>query len=417
MIEHTENSTFNIIIVGGGLAGLSAAIGLCQGGHDVTVLEGARKISEVGSGIQIPPNSVRVFDRYGIADRIEKVASKPQHIRLVRYQNGDVLNATDLTGLSNTYGYPYWLIHRADYQDVLLQSAIEAGAKIRTSCRVQRVDDEEVAVYLTTGEVLKADLIIGADGIRSCVRETAVIPEEVVAPLKSGFCAYRAMVPAELMHADPKVSHLMSDVAATCWMGYRRHIMAYPIRDDSIYNVFMAHPGDAQVGKWSEEGNVEEMRKTYSHFDPTIRQVLDKVDGCLNWVLADLPMLSRWVSTKSKRVVIIGDAAHAMFPYLAQGAAQGIEDGACIANEISKCKTREDIGQAMLNYERRRKRRCEKIQSGARLNNHIWHLPDGPDQEERDQSMKNIKFGVSNPNQWSDSEFQKWLFNWDAFTD
>lgn len=417
MLQPTENMKFNVIIIGAGIAGLGAAVGLSQSGHQVTVLEGATEISEVGSGIQIPPNCIRVFDAYGIAERFEKVASKPKEIRVLRYENGDLLNPVNLAALRNNYEYPYWLIHRADYQRVLLQAAVEAGAAVRTNCRVERVDDETVTVALKSGELFSADLIIGADGIRSRVRDTAVVPEEVVAPLKSGFCAYRAMVPAQKILSDPEVAHLMKDIAATLWIGYRRHVIMYPIRDDTILNVFMAHPGDAKVGKWSEPGNIDEMRETYSRFDPVVRRVLSHVDGCLNWVLADLPQLPRYVSPVSQRVVIIGDAAHAMFPYLAQGAAQGIEDGACIANELSKCKTREEIGPAMINFQCRRKRRCETIQKGTRQHNEMFHYPDGPDQEERDNSLRNIRFGVGSPNQWSDPVFQKWLFNWNAFSD
>lgn len=153
-------------------------------------------------------------------------------------------------------------------------------------------------------------------GIRSKVRLT-VMPDEEVVPRLSTNCAYRATVPSELMRSDPEVSHLMDDPNSNCWIGYRRHVMAYPIRNGELYNLVMSHPGQAAVGKWNEPGNLEEMKQQYHQFDPLIQKVLTKVTSCLKWTLADLPVLSRWVSPGG-RICVIGDAAHAMLPYLAQ---------------------------------------------------------------------------------------------------
>lgn len=119
------------------------------------------------------------------------------------------------------------------------------------------------------------------------------------------------------MRADPEVRHLMDEASSNCWIGYRRHIMAYPIQEGKLYNLVMSHPGKAAVGKWNEPGNLDEMKAQYKGWDPVICKVLEKVEYCLKWTLADLPVLPRWVS-KSGRVVLIGDAAHAMVPYLAQ---------------------------------------------------------------------------------------------------
>jgi salicylate hydroxylase len=218
------------------------------------------------------------------------------------------------------------------------------------------------------------------------------------------------------MLADPLLKPLMEDVNANCWLGYRRHVMAYPIRNGEMYNIVMSHPGEASPGKWNEPGDVEEMRNHYKSFEPVVRRLLTKVDSVLKWVLADLPILPRWVNG---RIVLIGDAAHAMLPYLAQGAAQAIEDGATLAAVLDECQTVEDIPAALKVYEKRRKRRCEVIQQGARANAHIWHMPDGDEQEERDLFMRAPSESEfkRHPNQWSDPKFQKWMFGWDAFHD
>lgn len=208
------------------------------------------------------------------------------------------------------------LIHRADYLELLYNAAVKLGTEVVLNARIESVDDASISVKLSDGRVYTADLVIGADGIRSKVRR-AVMPEEEIAPRKSTNCAYRATVPVDVMRADPKIAHLMDDLNSNCWIGYRRHIMAYPMRGGELYNLVMSHPGEAAVGKWNEPGNLEDMKHHYRNFDPVIRRVLDHVTGCLKWTLADLPVLSSWVSP-SGRIALVGDAAHAMLPYLAQ---------------------------------------------------------------------------------------------------
>lgn len=255
------------------------------------------------------------------------------------------------------------------------------------------------------------------------------MPDEVVEPRASTNCAYRATVPAAAMRADPMVSHLMDDPNSNCWIGYRRHVMAYPIRNGELYNLVMSHPGrTSELGKWNEPGNLEEMKWHYRKFDPVIQRVLSKVTSCLKWTLADLPVLSNWVSP-SGRICVMGDAAHAMLPYLAQGAATAIEDAATLGVLFSDVKSVDEIPFLLNLYEKIRRPRCEKIQKGAYENSDIWHMPDGDDQIARDKAMKaevplnkesaenqEVKklAPFKNPNQWSDDNFQPWLFGHDA---
>ncbi|CAG7967184.1 unnamed protein product [Penicillium nalgiovense] len=406
---------FNVIVCGGGLGGIACAIALKRKGHNVTILESAAQLNEVGAGIQIPPNSVKILKEYGILDKFLPFITKPKNINLRRYNTGEIISRTPLDpDMTDNYGNPYLLIHRADYIRLLYEAATEMGIAYKTNSRAASVDQEAVTVTVESGEVYSADVIIGADGIRSVVRDTAVVTGETVEPTPSTNCAFRATIPRAEMLSDPIVAHLMHDINSNCWIGYRRHVMAYPIRNGELYNMVMSHPGKASVGKWSEPGNLEEMKAHYDHFDPIVRQLLTHVNSVLKWVLADLPMLPRWVSDSGK-VVIIGDAAHAMLPYLAQGAAQAIEDGCRLAEELSKCSSKADIPSALRGFERLRKKRADTIKAGAAKNAHIWHLPDGEEQEERDALMK-ARDG-HNPDQWSDSEFQRWLFGWDAFTD
>jgi salicylate hydroxylase len=326
--------TFNVIICGGGLGGLGAAISLCRKGHSVTVVEAASQLNEVGAGIQIPPNSTRILEAYGLTSKFLKKVVWPQHIHFRRYETGEVIGSTKLhPRMTDTYGYPYWLIHRADYQRLLYDAAIEAGAKIMLATPINFVDPEAPAVVLKDGRRFEADLIVGADGestilyssaplltlalgIRSRTRR-AVIPDKLVEANDSANCAFRATVSAEVMNSIPEVAHLMTDINANCWIGHQRHCMAYPIRQGAMYNLVLSHPGKATPGKWNEPGDLNDMKQQYSKFDPIVQRVLQEVKSCLKWKLADLPPLSNWVS-ESGKVVLIGDAAHAMVPYLAQ---------------------------------------------------------------------------------------------------
>ncbi|KAI9497287.1 hypothetical protein BDB00DRAFT_926145 [Zychaea mexicana] len=410
-------TVINVGIVGGGLGGLATAIALRRAGHNVTVYEGAKELSEVGAGIQVPPNTSRLLDAWGLFDRFKQKVVWPANINMRRYNTGEVIGPTPLKPkMIELYGYPYWLIHRADYQQLLYDAAVETGATVILDARVLSVNEADTTVSLESGKIDKFDLIIGADGIRSAVR-LAVMPDEEVLPRVSTNCAYRATVPSALMRADPEVAFLMDDPNSNCWIGYRRHIMAYPIRNGELYNLVMSHPGAAAVGRWNEPGNLEEMKKHYHNFDPIIRKVLEKVTGCLKWTLADLPVLSNWVSS-SGRIVLIGDAAHAMLPYLAQGAAQAVEDGATLGELLTDLQSVDEIPALMALYEKMRRPRAEVIQKGAYENGDIWHMPDGDMQIQRDLGMKGqLPAGAKNPNQWGDGNFQPWLFGHNAITE
>jgi salicylate hydroxylase len=269
---------------------------------------------------------------------------------------------------------------------------------------------------LKSGDALEADIVVGADGIRSRTRES-ILGDQNLHAYDSPNCAYRATVPRDVMMADPEIAHLMVDINANCWIGHNRHLMAYPIRQGQLYNLVMSHPGKASVGRWNEPGDLSEMKQHYSSFDPVVQKVLTHVTGCLKWKLAQLPPLPRWVSN-SGRVVLIGDAAHGMVPYLAQGAAMSIEDGVALAECLDRAQDITDVPTLLNAFEALRKPRCEIVQECSIANGTIWHMPDGPAQEQRDREMSGLveksRAIIENPNKWSDEKFQPWLFGYDT---
>lgn len=229
--------------------------------------------------------------------------------------------------------------------------------------------------------------------------------------------------------ADPLLKPLIESPTATCWIGPKGHVMAYPIRNGALYNFVMCHPGSVTVGKPNEAVSLDEMRQWYRAWDPVLTRLINLVPECLRWQNAELEKLDEWTSPSGK-VILIGDASHGMVPYMAQGAAMAVEDAVVLAACLNRAEGASDIPALMRAFVKIRRDRCYLILDAARNNGNIWHLEDGPDQCKRDHEMHQAASEAKmkpeaveaveaeeNPNKWSDKNFQPWMFGFDAEAD
>jgi salicylate hydroxylase len=374
----TSKSTFqlHIAIVGGGIGGLATAAFMSQAGHRVTLFEQAPALGEVGAGLVIAPNAMRLLRRMGVANRVEA-----NGVRLKagwefrRWSDGTVLSVEDLDNrCRELYGEDTYVAHRADLLSAI-QSAVPEEV-LRLGARVTSVEQDSsgVRIMLENGSVHEADVLIGADGVHSVVRGAITTP----APAEySGMCAFRALVPAEVA---PKFSRRP---VQTLWIGPGRHLVHYPVSAGRYINlVAFAPAGDYTKESWSATADLEELLTEFAGWDPRLRDLIEAADRPGRWALLERQPLERWTEG---RITLLGDAAHPMFPFFAQGSAQAIEDAAVLT--ISLTRFANDPQRALTDYEAARIERTTKIQSLSHARKDINHLPDGPEQRARDAQL------------------------------
>jgi 2-polyprenyl-6-methoxyphenol hydroxylase-like FAD-dependent oxidoreductase len=368
--------SLKVIIIGGGIGGTAAALALMRAGCDVHIFEQAQIKSEVGAGIQISPNATRLLQRYGLGEALKPPAVRPQAIEVRRWDNGAILVREELgDAVETAYGAPYYHFHRGDLLSVL-SDALPRGVLQTAQCCVGVTQtDGGVRAQFEDGSFADADLLVGADGIHSTVRRILFGDER---PRFSGNVAYRGLAPAE------RLSHLGLRHNATNWMGPGGHFVHYFVSGGRYVNFVAVHEqANWERESWTDRGTVDDARRRYAGWHPQIHAILGAVDETFKWALFDRAPLEKW---SVGRITLLGDACHPMLPYMAQGAAQAIEDGATLAACLAGV-SRSDIAPALQRYEVLRKPRTASVQAAARGNAITFHLPDGPEQRERDAAM------------------------------
>ncbi|PIL32082.1 hypothetical protein GSI_06787 [Ganoderma sinense ZZ0214-1] len=414
----------HVLIVGCGMGGLAAAHCLGKAGHKVTLFEAASAIGEVGAGIHLTPNASRLLRRWGAGPALDAIAVRSQAIVLRRYSTGENVGYTPLMNMQEKYGAPYFHMHRADLHKILLDLAAPFMT-LRLGATVVDVDPEAPSVTLESGEVVRGNLVVGADGIKS-LTQRVVLGYTQPAEL-SGDAAYRITIPSHKLLEDPDLRSLVETPEMTGWMGPGRHIMAYNIRAKQMYYLALFHEDDGSVEAWKVEGDVEKMRSDFAAFEPRIRKLMAMTPSTLRWRLVDRKPLKSWIHPSS-RVVLLGDACHPMLPYRAQGAAMAIEDAAVLGNLLSRLAHPVQLPVLLQAYQDLRLPRTTNAQNQSRLNQTIFHLPDGPEQEQRDADMRKAAEyelrGVAaskdsqalegSVNQWADESKSRDQFGHDA---
>lgn len=364
------------VIAGGGIAGAAAALALAREGWRVTLCEAAPVLGEVGAGLQVSPNAARVLRWLGALDAVATRASRPDAAVLRDGQSGaEVYRAALGPAAEARWGAPYLHVHRADLLAVLLEAAQAAGAELRTGSPVTSyvLRPEGPAAKLGTGEMLAADLLIGADGIRSALRARLNGPEE---PVFSGQVAWRGTIPAERLPAGLVAGE------ATVWGGPGRHLVTYHLRGGELVNFVAIEECAEWIAEgWSGPGDPERLRRGFEGWHAAVTGVLGHVEETFLWGLFTRPAQVRWVDGP---VVLIGDAAHPMLPFMAQGAAMALEDAAVLVRALQAARgeaedvpTREDLTKVALTYEEARWDRVTRVQERSVANGRLFHAPPG----------------------------------------
>ncbi|MFF0577825.1 FAD-dependent monooxygenase [Streptosporangium saharense] len=372
-----------VAVVGGGLGGLTTALLLDRAGVEVTVYEQAGELREVGAGIIVAPNMVRPLTRAGLGERLADFAVRLDIAwEMRRWQDGSVLFAQEMGAeCRRLYGADCYVAHRADLLTMLAEAVPKELVRLDRRLTGLRQDGREVELTLTDSagreSTAVADVVVGADGIHSTVRPTVVTEAP---PRFSGLCAYRCLVPAE---AAPS---LMLRPAQTIWLGPGRHFVHYPVSGGRLVNVVAVVPaGEWRIESWTTDGRLEDLAAEFETWDPRLGQLIAAASETKRWAMYDRSPLDRWTDG---RVTLLGDAAHAMLPFLGQGACQAVEDAAVLAGCLREA-TPETADRALLRYEEIRKPRASQVQLGSRGREAVNHLPDGPEQRKRDEGLAN----------------------------
>ena len=386
------------LIAGGGIAGLAMALALLRQGWQVRLFEQAEAFGEVGAGIQMSPNACKVLAHLGVLDDVEVSAVHPRQAVLRDGQSGDVVYRAVLGDNATTrWGAPYLHIHRADLHAVLLHAAREAGVEIQNGVTAERAVErpDGIALHLSDGQIVEGDLAIGADGIRSRLR-AVVNPDE--RPRFSGQVAWRALVPITQLPSGT-VQH-----EATVWAGEGQHLVTYLVRGGTLANIVaVREEAEWTEEGWSAPGDPDALRAAFSGWHKDTQTLLEKVDSCFLWGLFDREEQVRW--TKG-RLALIGDAAHPMLPFMAQGAAQALEDVAALTRRLKNPY----LPGALEAWEDERFPRVTRILQTSRANGRLFH--------QAPTALRGIKRGaismVSNIAPGLAAGRLDWLYGFDA---
>lgn len=393
MTAYPSEGIKTVLIAGGGIGGLTAAACLLQAGVDVQVFEQAATLGEVGAGIQVSANASRVYQEIGVLDELKALGFQPDQYRFRVFDEGDVLQNIPL---GDTYverhGVPYISVHRADLHRVLVDRVRELKADaITLNAAVSEFTEDKggVTVHFSDGRSARGDVLIGADGIKSVIRQQVLGDTPIN---YTGDASWRVIVPMDRLPEE------FRQTSVDIWVGPGKHAVTYPMREGTLLNLV----GCVEQNDWDDESWVtkrpwEELRADFVGWHPAITAIIEAADRdeCYRWAMNNRMPVDNW---STKRVTLLGDAAHPTLPYMAQGAAMAVEDAAVLARALVQ---ESDPTEALQLYQRNRLERTAKIVNESSDNRNLFHL----------DSVKALREAFAKRDM--NAERTAWLFSYD----
>ncbi|MGW4803494.1 FAD-dependent monooxygenase [Kitasatospora sp. NPDC004272] len=380
-----------LAVVGGGIGGLAAALAAARAGRTVTLVERAAQFGEIGAGLQLAPNASLALDELGVLADVRRNAVMPPRLVMMDAVSGTEVTSLDLRGSAYTerFRHPYLVTHRTDLHAALLAACrAEPLITLRTGLTVTRAEQDGDHVRLSFAEqdeALLADAVIAADGLHSRLRRALTGEGD---PVCSRYVAYRGAIPTERMTG--RMSRAAADEAVMLWAGPAMHLVQYPVRRGELYNQVAVFRSDGYTPDSDDWGTEAELEQRFAGACDAVRDALPLVARDRRWPLYDRPPLQRWAYG---RIALLGDAAHPMLQYLAQGACQALEDATALGRAL---REQPDASDAFTAYAARRTERAGRIQTGAHLFGDLCHL------EGMGATMRNLALAHHSPADFDD---------------
>ena len=388
----------HVVITGCGIAGLALALTLRQQGIRYTVLERSAELAFVGAGIQLSPNATRVLRYLGVFQHLEPHLVFPQQHRFLSWDSAEVLLTTPLGGaVDQAFASPYAHVHRADLLDALM-TELGDDPNVRMNADVEKTGTSQDSAFalLTDGTRIEADVLIAADGVRSAIRQAHFRPE---APKHSGCMAWRGLTPKDA------VQGLEFERNSYIWMGPERSVVIYYVAGGELLNWIAMGPSDGQTREsWTIRGTVEAALAEFEGWHPRVRSLIERSAPPFKWALFDREPLQSWIHG---RIALIGDAAHAMLPYHAQGGAQSLEDAWVLGRSLA---IKDNIDDALRHYQSLRLPRTSQVQGASRRAERMFHLSDSEAVRRRNERFARTQTQIGD----GFPPGQEWLFAYDS---
>jgi salicylate hydroxylase len=348
------SDSLRIAIVGGGIGGLTAALALRARGLDVSVFEQAEVLREIGAGVSIHPNAVRLLKRLGLEEQLQKIGSPITGITLRTSQGEPITTPAGPATPAFSKGDQGYNVHRADFLNLLFDELPKGTVALGHRCIRLEEEDDRARLSFANGAAVEVDIVIGADGIRSIVQREIGLQSR---PTSEGIMAYRGLIPADRL---PWASDLKDPAL---WLGSGRSFLLYPVARGRLINMVAFVPTDTDSEEsWSARGDLRSLAAEYAGWDKPVQDTINSLDETFRWGIYDRAPLPYW---STRCVTLMGDAAHPMVPHVGQGAGQSIEDGFTLAVLLEGC-TAEDVTDRLELYEELRLERTSKVQALAR---------------------------------------------------